>query len=195
MAKLHNRPGRQSPPPRRWYYFANYTKIKCSEKNKIRAWQHEILQQSVHGCCVQTEWTAPAANSCTDNAQWSVNQGSSDVIYSLFKPHVSLKTSWYHWPDLAWLTTSHRCLAMGLLHNYLDDPGSRPAQSMHALYMIQLAVHPVVYIHTHTRLTALCPGLPGWASTRKVEPIWILLKREAVASAGPYASLHLVPDR
>ena len=39
--------------------------------------------------------------------------------------------------------------------------------------------------HTHTCLTALCPGLPGWASTRKVKSIWILLKRQwmAVASA------------
>jgi len=30
--------------------------------------------------------------------------------------------------------------------------------------------------HTHTHLTALCPGLPRWAGTRKVKPIWILLK-------------------
>ena len=29
----------------------------------------------------------------------------------------------------------------------------------------------------NTRLTALCPGLPGWAGTRKVKSIWILLKR------------------
>jgi len=100
--------------------------------------------------------------------------------------------------------------------------------------------------HTQTHLTALFPGLPRWASTRKVKPIWILLKQEtvigsgislaickfaprsphtdmfngpfsgttqvsqyqkgktnldfiearvAVASAGPYASLHLAPDR
>ena len=28
-------------------------------------------------------------------------------------------------------------------------------------------------------LTALCPGLPGWAGTRKVKPIWILLITEA----------------
>jgi len=43
---------------------------------------------------------------------------------------------------------------------------------------------------------ALFPGLTGWAGTRKVKPIWILLKQEAVAvaSAGPYASLHLAPD-
>jgi len=31
--------------------------------------------------------------------------------------------------------------------------------------------------HTHNHLTALCPGLPGWAGTRKVKPIWIWLKQ------------------
>ena len=39
-------------------------------------------------------------------------------------------------------------------------------------------------IHTQTRLTALCPGLPGWASTKKVKPIWILLKQETVSGSG-----------
>jgi len=38
--------------------------------------------------------------------------------------------------------------------------------------------------HTHTRLTALCPGLPGRASTRKVKPIWILLKQKTVSGSG-----------
>ena len=38
--------------------------------------------------------------------------------------------------------------------------------------------------HTHTRLTAFCPGLPRWASTRKVKPIWILLKQETVGGSG-----------
>ena len=33
------------------------------------------------------------------------------------------------------------------------------------------------HTHTHTRLKVLCPGLPRWASTRKVQPIWILLKQ------------------
>ena len=45
---------------------------------------------------------------------------------------------------------------------------------------------------------ALFPGLPGWAGTRKVKPIWILLKRETVSGSGiswAYASLHLAPDR
>ena len=38
--------------------------------------------------------------------------------------------------------------------------------------------------HTHTRLTAPFPGLPGWAGTRKVKPIWILLKQEKVSGSG-----------
>jgi len=54
--------------------------------------------------------------------------------------------------------------------------------------------------HIHTRLTALCPGLPGLAGTRKVKPTWILLKHETVSGSGiswaiQYASLHLAPDR
>ena len=31
---------------------------------------------------------------------------------------------------------------------------------------------------------ALFPGLPGWAGTRKVKPIWILLKQETVSGSG-----------
>jgi len=38
--------------------------------------------------------------------------------------------------------------------------------------------------HTHPHLMALCPGLPGWAGTRKVKPIWILLKQETVSGSG-----------
>ena len=38
--------------------------------------------------------------------------------------------------------------------------------------------------HMHTRLTALCLGLPRWAGTRKEKPIWILLKQETVSGSG-----------
>ena len=40
------------------------------------------------------------------------------------------------------------------------------------------------HTHTHIRLTALCPGLPGWTGTRKVKPIWILVKQETVSGNG-----------
>ena len=39
-------------------------------------------------------------------------------------------------------------------------------------------------IHTHTRLTALFPGLPGWAGTRKITPTWIFVKQETVSGSG-----------
>ena len=35
----------------------------------------------------------------------------------------------------------------------------------------------------HVRLTGLCLGLPGWAGTRKVKTIWILLKQETVSGS------------
>ena len=40
------------------------------------------------------------------------------------------------------------------------------------------------HTHTHTRLTALFPGLPGSAGTRKVKPIWTLLKQETESGSG-----------
>ena len=43
------------------------------------------------------------------------------------------------------------------------------------------------HTHTHTpikRLMALFPGLPRWAGTRNVKPIWILLKQETVSGSG-----------
>ena len=45
------------------------------------------------------------------------------------------------------------------------------------------STHTPIYTHTHTRLTALFPGLPRWAGTRKVKPIWILLKQETVSGS------------
>jgi len=44
------------------------------------------------------------------------------------------------------------------------------------LFVFSMAVKP--HRHTHTHLTALCLGLPGWAGIRKVKPILILLKQE-----------------
>ena len=54
--------------------------------------------------------------------------------------------------------------------------------------MIQSLHTTVNSIHyrnnTHTCLTALFPGLPRWAGTRIVKPIWILLKQVTVSGSG-----------
>jgi len=40
-------------------------------------------------------------------------------------------------------------------------------------------------LHTHTHLfNGPFPGLPRWAGTRKVKPVWILLKQETVSGSG-----------
>ena len=50
----------------------------------------------------------------------------------------------------------------------------------------ETSTHTCTHTHTrtHTRLTALFPGLPGWANTRKVKPVWISLKQETVSGSG-----------
>ena len=50
--------------------------------------------------------------------------------------------------------------------------------------MVQSFIAHMPLLHTHTCLTALCPGLPWWAGTRKVKPIWILLKQETGSGNG-----------
>ena len=40
------------------------------------------------------------------------------------------------------------------------------------------------YICWHTLFNGFFPGLPRWAGTRKVKPIWILLKQETVSGSG-----------
>ena len=41
-----------------------------------------------------------------------------------------------------------------------------------------------LHTHTHTRLMALFLELPRWSGTRKVKPIWILVKQETVSDSG-----------
>ena len=72
------------------------------------------------------------------------------------------------------------CMLMSLGHCL--SIARRQGRSLPALCTM-LAVNNPTYTHTHTRLTALCPGLPGWAGTRKVKPIWILLKQETVSGS------------
>jgi len=57
------------------------------------------------------------------------------------------------------------------------------AHAIYAWFHVQSASRPV-YWDMYARLTALFPGLPGWAGTRKVKPIWILLKQETVSGCG-----------
>ena len=50
--------------------------------------------------------------------------------------------------------------------------------------VVKVLLKKVTYLLTHTRLTALCLGLPRWAGTTKVKPIWLLLEQEIVSGSG-----------
>ena len=56
--------------------------------------------------------------------------------------------------------------------------------TMHARARARTRALTQTHTHTHTCLTAFLPGLPGWAGTRKVKPIRILLKQETVSGSG-----------
>jgi len=59
-----------------------------------------------------------------------------------------------------------------------------------------LAEEWAIFNNTNIHLTALCLGLPGWASTRKVKSIWIYWSKRqwvAVASAGPHPRQITMP--
>ena len=50
--------------------------------------------------------------------------------------------------------------------------------------LVWLRTYQTLQFIKHTCLTALFPGLPGRASTRKVKPTWILMKQETVSGIG-----------
>ena len=79
-----------------------------------------------------------------------------------------------------WLTF----LAHPLVYASMPISGACALESLKSLICHATEGVEHTHTHTHTRLTAPCPGLPGWAGTRKVKPIWILLKQETVSGNG-----------
>ena len=77
-------------------------------------------------------------------------------------------------------------IQIGFTYLVPADPGSPGQRAVKRVCVCVTAADPQTcsYTDTHTRLTALCPGLPRWAGTRKVKPIWILLKQETVSGSG-----------
>ena len=94
------------------------------------------------------------------------------------------------------LTSTARYADDCLLHPYRSRSGTMSSTfaASSSVSASNCALHPLdnhtgkywwhqLSVTTHTRLTALCPGLPGWVGIRKVKPIWILLKQETVSGS------------
>ena len=81
--------------------------------------------------------------------------------------HTTMQTTrLYEWT----FTLRHRLLA--------------EAKSEWSCFTYLLAIIPLYRNHTHTFNSPFFPWLPGWAGTRKIKPIWILLKQETVSGSG-----------
>jgi len=122
-------------------------------------------------------WTETVTNHCYVNRQ--INMSNYQQVSNCCRPVLTYwPTDWCHqWLTDCWSCTAFCCDSFSLLWQ-LCTVG-------HWIFLYgrckQLSVGE---LHTHTRLMALCPGLPRWAGTRKVKPIWILLKQETVSGSG-----------
>ena len=74
-------------------------------------------------------------------------------------------------------------LSRGWQFNYFYHTDCSQRQALTNTNWLERQQHRTPHT-THTRLTAIFPGLPGWAGTRKEKPIWILLKQETVSGSG-----------
>ena len=113
-----------------------------------------------------------------------VCHGHEGVCYVMWIVHFCKHCSFIH-------TYMHACMHAYMhtcihtyIHTYiltLDNMHSSQAQGLNLRRRRSLGG---TRTHTHTRLMALFPGLPRWAGTRKVKPIWILLKQETISGSG-----------
>jgi len=125
------------------------------------------------------------------NLLWCRHGICSRHVISVIWSYVHMLTHWlplflHLLTDCWWRTRFCACIWGNGLEFRIGEP-SALLNSNTCLYLLSMlpASSMPVHAHTHTRLTALCPGLPGWAGgTRKVKPIWILLKQETVSGNG-----------
>ena len=66
----------------------------------------------------------------------------------------------------------------------LSSTSSSVLQCFGQAHKVHETIIFLLVTRTHTHLTALFPGLPRWAGTRKAKPIWVLLKQETVSGSG-----------
>ena len=116
-------------------------------------------------------WVQHANHSATEAL---VTQWYTDLHFTI-RQQQQLKTKRREYKKQA--TKSNYCET---LHGYFP----KTVNNTHTHTCTHAYTHTHTQTHTHTRLMAIFPGLPGWASTRKVKPIWTLLKQETVSDSG-----------
>jgi len=114
-----------------------------------------------------------------------------DVSCSVFGHNVCVWMKWtlHSWQSASWMWSLTRYSSTWSPMSSRYSSSRVGSQVSHSLLWASLQLHT----HTHTRLMAVWAG---WASTRKVKPIWILLKQETVSGSGiSWAICKFTPDR
>ena len=73
---------------------------------------------------------------------------------------------------------------LSYMAGHVINPAIKFENTMPICSWVMCGICVYAHTHTYTRLTALSPGLPRWAGTRKEKAIWILLKQETVSGSG-----------
>ena len=146
-----------------------------------------LLVGCLWGLClvVVSGWFTPLCFTCVLNFMlWRVCSRHC-IVVSPGHVYQGGSSDWWHWQGPSRENGMEGWHRTGQTQRWNYCPaGSRHQNWQERLESILRSKFLVVSLHTHTRLTALCPGLPGWAGTRKVKPICILLKRETVSGSG-----------
>ena len=108
--------------------------------------------------------------------------GKNSSVTRCFSPYSALRQS----ARLPVHQHAVRCMAIGTCAS-CNQCSRTPKPSTSAHWPRAANMHTqlnCIRTDTHIPFNALCPGLPRWAGTRKVKPIWILLKQETVSGSG-----------
>ena len=122
---------------------------------------------------IASQWCTTSLTCCTQPQILHANTLPTDGVHKppTLPAFYSHYTSWY-----LRLRTGRLCWCISLRTE------SRNCSKTYCNILL-LKFYETNKILTHTRLMALFPGLPRWAGTRKVKPIWILLKQETVSGS------------
>ena len=123
-----------------------------------------------------------------DSLPWDVEKRlNQSNIWQSYKQERGCLVNFLHylalcgWVQSAWDNHARACdfAKYSLFWPTLQTETVHVAHLTGTLYTSAVADYSTTHTHTHTH-----PGLPGWASTRKVKPIWILLEQETVSGSG-----------
>jgi len=101
----------------------------------------------------------------------------------LFKQLADINTLW----TLSYMTDMSLCVGIEMLRQCQTMAWYRSSMCslVKRLVFVKFCNRVIIHTHTHTHpFNGPFPGLPRWASTRKVKSIWILLKQETVSGSG-----------